>query len=89
MGIRLELTTDNLIPAFRATVSALLSEKNMSISEYSAKSGVSEQTIENLLSGKSKSIKPDTMIKLIRGFDMPYNDFTALVLSHSESSDVG
>lgn len=88
MEIRLELTTDNLVPAVRATVSALLTEKNLSVSEYSAKSGVSKQTIENFLSGKTKYVKLETLIKFIRGLDVQYNDFAILVLSHGDRSEV-
>lgn len=88
MEIRLELTTDNLVPAVRATVSALLSEKNLSVTEYSERAGVSKQTIENFLNGKSKYVKLDTLIKFIRGFDMTYNEFAVLVISHGKYSEI-
>lgn len=89
MQIRLTLDTDNIMPAIIETILELLKEKHLSLGEYAAISGLSVQMISDLLYGKTKSIKPDTLAKLIRGFDMSYNQFAALVVSYNGDSGVG
>ncbi len=61
--------------AVRRRILELCQEQNISINALSIRSGVTQSTVNNIVSGRNSSTTISTIKKLCDGFDITINDF--------------
>ena len=68
-------STINIGEAVRRRILELCQEQNISINALSIRSGVTQSTVNNIVSGRNSSTTISTIKKLCDGFDITINDF--------------
>ena len=66
-----------LSEAITVKILSICAEKNISINKLASICCLTQSTVQNLITGKSKNPKMLTIIRICEGLDIPLNDFFA------------
>ena len=75
--------------AVRQRIIQLCQERNISINKLSSISGVTQSTVNNIVSGRNNSVTVSTLKKLCDGLDMSINDFFASDVFSELEQEIG
>lgn len=86
MGIiffRNEVISTNIGEAVKERILELCQQRNLSINKLSSISGVTQSTVNNIISGRNRSTSISTIKKLCDGLDITIEEFFHSELFHN------